>query len=158
MRLTHDEARQLLYREARYMDTASYDDWLALWAEQGTYWVPCNDADTDPARHVALLYLDLDGLRARFMRLVRDDAYAQNPPSRLCRVVSNVEIDGDDDLDTATVHSTFNLTELRRGHQNTFAGRSEHSLVLQEGAWKIERKKVVLVNLDEPIANLSFLV
>lgn len=159
MKLTHDEASQLLYREARYMDAASYDEWLSLWAADGVYWVPANDADNDPSRHFALVYLDLDGLRARFMRLVREDAYAQNPPSRLCRVVSNVEVEGiDGDADRAIVHSTFNLTELRRGDQHTFAGRSEHQLLLDDGAWKIERKKVVLVNLDEPIGNLSFLV
>ena len=30
------------------MDEHRYKEWLALWAEDGVYWVPCNDDDIDP--------------------------------------------------------------------------------------------------------------
>jgi 3-phenylpropionate/cinnamic acid dioxygenase small subunit len=159
MKLTIEEACQFLYREARYMDTADYEAWLGLWADDGVYWVPCNDQDADPSRHIALVYADRAGMTGRLRRLQSGDAYTQDPPSRMSRVVSNVEVEPvADNAERALVHSTFNLTEVRRGEIHTFAGRSEHELALTGGEWQIARKKVVLVNLDDPIANLSFLV
>ena len=37
---------EFLYREARLADEARYAEWLALWTDDGVYWVP---ATTDPA-------------------------------------------------------------------------------------------------------------
>lgn len=158
MKLSYEEACGLVYREARLLDSRQYDEWLVMWAGEATYHVPCNDADADPNRHITLLYLDRPGIQARLLRLGYD-AYAQDPPSRMSRVVSNVEVEPvDDDPDSARVHSAFNLTELRRGEQHTFAGRVEHIFVIEDGEWRIRRKKVVLVNLDEPIGNMTFMI
>ena len=59
---------------------------------------------------------------------------------------------------TATVSSAFILYELRRGRERVFAGRYEHSLRRVEGNWKIATKKAVLINNDEVIDNLTFIV
>jgi 3-phenylpropionate/cinnamic acid dioxygenase small subunit len=56
------------------------------------------------------------------------------------------------------VHSNFNLTELRRSRQDTFAGRTIHKLRPQDSSFKITYKKVLLVNNDEVIDNLTFLI
>jgi 3-phenylpropionate/cinnamic acid dioxygenase small subunit len=57
-----------------------------------------------------------------------------------------------------TVYSNFNLTELRRSQQRTFAGRTIHKLRPEGNSFKIAYKKVLLVNNDEVISNLTFLV
>jgi 3-phenylpropionate/cinnamic acid dioxygenase small subunit len=54
--------------------------------------------------------------------------------------------------------SGFILYELRRGKERIFAGRYEHRLQLIDGTWKIASKKVVLINNDEVIDNLTFIV
>jgi 3-phenylpropionate/cinnamic acid dioxygenase small subunit len=96
-------------------------------------------------------------LEDRIERLKSATAHSQDPRSRMSRVISNVEIDeGSDGL--LTVYSTFNLTELRRGHQNTYAGRNIHILRPENGSFRIVQKKVLLVNNDEVINNLTFLV
>jgi 3-phenylpropionate/cinnamic acid dioxygenase small subunit len=56
------------------------------------------------------------------------------------------------------VYSNFNLTELRRSRQDTFAGRTIHKLRPQGPSFKISYKKVLLVNNDEVIDNLTFLI
>jgi len=38
--------RDFVYKEARLADEARYAEWLALWTDDGVYWVP---ATTDPA-------------------------------------------------------------------------------------------------------------
>lgn len=56
------------------------------------------------------------------------------------------------------VYSNFNLSELRRHRQRTIAGRSIHTLRMQDSHYLIARKKVLLFNNDEIIDNLTFLV
>ena len=34
------EATELLYREAHYLDTQRWDDWLALYREDAEFWMP----------------------------------------------------------------------------------------------------------------------
>lgn len=156
--LDHHGVEQYLYREARLMDTHAYDAWLALWARTAHYWIPCNADDFDVARHVSLVNEDRIGLEDRIRRLQSGAHYAQDPPSRLSRVVSNVEIDQDTSPDELVVHSTFNLSAHRRGRLDVVAGRVVHRLVLEDGAVRIAAKKVVLVDNDDTIMNLTYLV
>ncbi len=156
--LDHHGVEQFLYREARLMDTHAYDDWLALWARAAHYWIPCNGDDIDVARHVSLVNEDRVGLEDRISRLKSGAHYAQDPPSRLSRVVSNVETDHRGSPDELLVHSTFNLTAHRRGRLDVVAGRVVHRLVREDGQVRIAAKKVVLVDNDDLIMNLTYLV
>ncbi len=146
-----------LYREARLMDEHAYDEWLSLWAEDALYWIPCNRDEGDPTREVSIIYDDRRRLEDRIWRLKSSAAYAQEPKSRLRRVVSNIEIE-EGEGGEITVYSNFNLTELRRGKQDTFAGRSVHRLLPAGDSFKITYKKVLLVNNNEVIDNLTFLI
>jgi len=47
---------------------------------------------------------------------------------------------------------------LRQAQQRIFAGRYQHRLRFEDGRWKIASKKAVLVNNDEVIDNLTFIV
>jgi benzoate/toluate 1,2-dioxygenase beta subunit len=155
--LTRSEAEDILYREARLLDNRRYREWLELFGENGRYWIPCNGEGTDPEREITLVYEDLPKLRDRIERLASGMAHAQTPPSRTKRLISNVEVDNTSE-DAATVSSGFILYELRRSKERVFAGRYEHSLRRIDGNWKIATKKVVLVNNDEVIDNLTFVV
>lgn len=146
-----------LYREARLMDEHAYEEWLALWTDDALYWVPCNEDDFDPERHVSIVYENRARLEDRITRLKSGAAYAQDPKSRLSRVVSNVEIEDENGTETV-VHSTFNLTALRRGRVDVFAGRAIHKLRLQDDCFKMAYKKVLLINNDVVINNLTFLI
>jgi 3-phenylpropionate/cinnamic acid dioxygenase small subunit len=156
--LDHHRTEQFLYREARLMDTHAYDEWLALWADEAHYWIPCNGDDVDVMRHVSLVNEDRRGLEDRIHRLKSGAHYAQDPPSRLSRVVSNVELEPQASPGELIVHSTFNLTAHRRGRIDVVAGRVVHRLVDHDGTVRIAAKKVVLVDNDDLIMNLTYLV
>ena len=156
--LDYAGAQQFLYREARLMDSHAYDDWLALWARSALYWIPCNADDFDVRRHISLVNEDRVGLEDRVQRLKSGAHYAQDPKSRLSRVVSNVELEAVAGAEALTVHSTFNLSAHRRGRIDVVAGRSRHMLVLEDGVPRIAEKKVVLVDNDDMIMNLTYLV
>jgi 3-phenylpropionate/cinnamic acid dioxygenase small subunit len=157
MPLDRHQIENFLYREARLMDENAYDEWFALWAADALYWVPANADDIDPQRHVSIVYEDKARLEDRIERLKSGAAYAQDPKSRMRRVIANIEIEEGDEGEV-TVYSNFNLTELRRSQQRTFAGRTIHKLRPEGNSFKIAYKKVLLVNNDEVISNLTFLV
>jgi 3-phenylpropionate/cinnamic acid dioxygenase small subunit len=157
MSVDRHHIENFLYREARLMDEHAYDEWLALWTDDALYWVPANDDDIDPQRHVSIVYENKARLEDRIARLKSGFAFAQEPRSRMRRVISNVEIEEGDNGEV-TVYSNFNLTELRRSQQRTFAGRTIHKLRPDGNSFKMAYKKVLLVNNDEVISNLTFLV
>ncbi len=157
--MTIDRAtiESFLYREARLMDEHRYEEWLALFAEDALYWIPSNRDDVDPKREVSIVYADRELLEAQVARLVSGRAYTQEPPSRLCRVVSNLEIEPADGGEVV-VHSVFHLFETRTGRQRTIAGRSIHRLRPRGGEIRIAWKKVELAANDEVLGDLTFLL
>lgn len=139
------------------MDEHRYDEWLALWTEDALYWVPTGRDELDPKREISLIYDDRTRLQVRIGRLKSGFAHAQEPKSRMRRVVSNIVI-GETDDGEIIAQSNFLLAELRRGKQDMFAGRTLHRLRPYQGSFKLVYKKVLLVNNDESIDNLTFLI
>jgi benzoate/toluate 1,2-dioxygenase subunit beta len=155
--LSRQEAEEVLYEEARILDTRRYDDWLAMLTVDAIYWVPCNGEGVDPDREISLIYDDHARLRDRIDRLNSGVAHAQSPPSKTCRLLSNVQVQ-QTSAEMVAVTSAFFLYELRQSRQRIFAGRYQHRLRWEDGRWKIAWKKAVLVNNDEVIDNLTFIV
>jgi len=149
---------RFLYHEARLMDNHRYDDWLALWAEDGQviYWVPCNGDDIDPVVNVSIIYDTRTQLRNRIARL-RETLWLREQAPRLRRVVSNVEVESEAPGEV-TASSNFILAHLHRHQQLLWAGTSTHTLIPVGGGFRIRSKKVVLINNDEPMPNLMFLI
>ncbi|MDX3906503.1 MAG: aromatic-ring-hydroxylating dioxygenase subunit beta [Pigmentiphaga sp.] len=155
--MTRADAEDFLYREARLADEHRFDEWLALWdVENVRYWIPAGADDIDPARSISIAYDDRPRLEDRVFRLKSKSAHAQQPRSRLRRVISNVEVAGGEG--SVRVDANFMLTEVRRGHQDVFGGRCLYELRHRSGQWVIGSKKVLLVNNDEFIDNLTFLL
>lgn len=158
--MTEGELRRIeafLYLEARLMDENRYLEWLELFADPCSYWIPSNEEDIDPKRHVSILYADRAMLEDHVRRLSEGKAFAQTPPSRMRRIVSNIEVEPRDD--GLAVGANFLVTEVRKRTQRQHAGRSEYRLIDDGGAGLLIRaKKVLLVGIDEPQANVTFLL
>lgn len=151
-----------LYREARLMDEHQYEAWLGLFADECRYWIPSNREDADPAKEVSILYGDRTVLATHVQRLTGGKAYAQSPPSRLRRIVSNVEIvapsDGAVTESEFEVLANFVIFEIRRHTQRIHAGQSRYRLTSIGDDFVIRYKQVNLVGLDEPQENITFLL
>ena len=147
-----------LYREARLADEGRYDEWAALWTEDCIYWVPANSDDYDPRRHLSIIYDDRSRLQDRVDRLNSGKAWAQEPRSRMRRIISNVEIGPISAQGDIEVLSNFVLGEQRRGIQAVYFAQQIHHLRPGPDGFRIALKKVLLINNDEPIHNLSFLI
>lgn len=151
------EVEQFIYREARLADEGRYDDWEALWTDDAVYWVPANGDDTDPATQMSIIYDNRSRIRTRIKQLRTGKRHAQSPPSRLRRIVSNVELLGTDHGDVAA-GANFVIYESRDRGVTLWAGRSEYRLRRNEEGWRMAGKKVVLVDNDRALSTLAFLV
>ncbi|HEX2493948.1 MAG TPA: aromatic-ring-hydroxylating dioxygenase subunit beta [Steroidobacter sp.] len=158
MTTERSRVEEFLYHEASLADSHAYDEWLSLWDRDAVYWVPCNDDDADPRTHVALIYERFRDLEDRIERLKSGYAHAQEPRSRLSRVVSNVLVSPVGEEGLIEVRSVCNITAFRRGQIDIFSGRVIHRLRPAADSFRIAAKTVYLVNNDGVIRNLTFLV
>lgn len=151
------DVEQFLFREAEIMDQHRFDEWLSLWSDDGLYWIPCNSDEINPNESVSLIYETRNQLDDRIYRLKGRHAHAQNPRSRLTRAVSNVVIESVSQ-ETIAVRSNFVLGEVRSGRAETWFGRNRYVLVRDGDDFRIREKKVLLLNNDITMNNLTFLV
>ena len=152
------EVELLLFREAALADANRYDDWLALWAEELLYWVPCNGDKLDPAKRISLIYDDRPALEERLFRLSTKHAHSQRPQSRLTRLVANVVLERYEATQGGVVTSNLMAVEVRHDRSTVWSGRVRHTLVRQQGQLRIKEKHVFLVNNDSPMSNLTFII
>ena len=156
MKLDRESVESFLYREARLMDAHRYEEWLALFDDDAIYWIPSNRDDVDPSREVSIAYGNREHLSLQVARLASGRAYTQDPPARLCRVVSNVEIEPEGE--EVVVRSVFHLQVVRAGRDRTIAARAVHRLRSRDGEIRIASKKVELAANDEVLGDLTFLL
>lgn len=147
---------EFLFAEADLIDDGQLDAWLALFDDDGIYWIP-GAGGQDPSRFVSIVYDDKPKLVARIERLKSDLCWAQDPRSAIRHVIGNVRVDGDDG-GVLVVRSNAVVVETRRQRQTVLTARNEHRLVPDGGTFRILRKKVDLLEADFFIGNLTFLV
>jgi 3-phenylpropionate/cinnamic acid dioxygenase small subunit len=149
---------QFLYREARLCDEHRFSEWEALWTDDAIYWVPAGGGDTDPTRQVSIVFDNRARIATRIRQLESGKRHAQSPPSRLARLVTNIELFNDDG-DEITVSSVFTIHESRLHRGTTiWAGRYEHVLRRTSDGLRMVGKTARLVDNDRPIPTLAFLI
>lgn len=159
LRSLRERVETFIALEAELADTHRYDEWLELWSPDGLYWVPSNADDYDPAKHVSIIYDKYERLQERCFRLSVEGVHSQEPRSRLCRSVSNLQVRiSENGLDAIIVGGVMILVEVRSGVKQVYGARLEYHLVEAGDSFKIRRKKVMLLDNDEPLGNLTFLL
>jgi len=148
------QCEDFLVHEARLLDEAQFDEWLALFTEDARYWVPSEPNQTSPHDTVSLMYDDRRLLETRVRRLASPRIYSQEPRSRTSRIVTNVSLADPGTDGGSLVRSKFVLIEYRREQQRLFGGTYFHRLVVRNGAIRIAMKRVDLVNCDAPMDGL----
>lgn len=161
--MTHP-IEKLILREVTLLDEGKLDDWLALYTEDATYWLPI-DENADPLKESSIIYDDHLRLAMRVEQILRQARVAQTPASRTMRMVTNIQIVEEGEA-SATARFCLQLTEVRSGdwrqrglgEMRVFPGHCTLEARLVDGEWRIARKKIVLLNRYQPIVGLSFLI
>jgi 3-phenylpropionate/cinnamic acid dioxygenase small subunit len=147
---------EFLVHEARLLDERRFREWMELFAEDGTYWVPAAPDQESPFEQASLFYDDRDLMRTRVERLEHPRIHVQTPPSRTAHLVGNVIVEQTDAAKgEVLVGSTVIMVEHRDETQRVFAGRQHHRLRREGASFRIVQKRVDLINCDsafEPMA------
>jgi 3-phenylpropionate/cinnamic acid dioxygenase small subunit len=140
---------QFLIHEARLLDARRFREWMELFAEDGTYWVPAVPNQESPFDQASLFYDDRDLMRTRVERLEHPRIHVQTPPSRTAHLVGNVLIEeADEAKGEYVVGSTVIMVEYRDDTQRVFAGQQRHRLRREGAGFRIVQKRVDLINCD----------
>ena len=138
-----------LFAEARLLDERRFRDWMALFADDGTYWVPATPGQKSPFGQVSLFYDDRELMKTRVERLEHPRIHIQTPPSRTVHIVGNVAIEAADEAaGEYVVTSAVIIVEYRDDKQRIFAGRQTHRLRRNGDGFRIAQKRIDLANCD----------
>ena len=156
--LLKQDVESFLYREAELLDERRYEEWLDLFTEDARYWMPMrkNVPRDEPEREFTRQGLDVnwfdegkDTLTRRVQQILTGIHWAEEPPSRTCHMVSNVQILGTTPSGASptevTVKSRFLVYRNRVATETDFlVGKREDLLRRTDGHWRIARRKIVL--------------
>jgi p-cumate 2,3-dioxygenase subunit beta len=157
--VTRQTIEDFLYEEAALLDEWRLDEWLELLTDDVTYEVPSTDIPAgDPHTTLSLIADDNLRLRSRVAQLLGRSAWAENPPSRTRRMISNVRVRGVEG-EAIYVTANFVVYRLRFEQMDTYVGRYEYTLVQRNGRLKIRARKAVLdLEALRPHGKVSFIL
>src|ERR1700742_3220343 len=145
-----------VYREARLLDEQQFEQWLAVFAPEGRYWMPLEYGQTDRRLTASLMDEDLLLLRIRVERLKGLRTYSQKPKSRCHHVLQQPQLDVfDPDAGRFVAWTSMHYVETRQDRQDLYAALATHELREVEGALRIQMKRVDLVNCDAAFGNIQ---
>ena len=150
-------ARAFIDHEADLLDRLAYAEWLELWAQDGRYIVPIDRQATDYANQLNHIYDDASMRRQRVDRLLSGRAPSATPIMRTVRTVGRVRLRGTDAGGGLVVSSSLLIVSFKRQAQTLMAADVTHRLIRSANGLKIGEKRVLLINSDEPLAEMSFL-
>ena len=130
-----NDPRDFIAHEAALLDARRFDDWLALFSDDGHYWVPLlGAAQADPFSHNSLAYEDRLLLQLRVERLKNPRAHSQHPASHSQHVLqpSRIEEEGADDV---RLRTPFLYIEARGDVTRDVTGTNELLMRNQFRAW-----------------------
>ncbi|MDK3025984.1 aromatic-ring-hydroxylating dioxygenase subunit beta [Cupriavidus taiwanensis] len=151
-----DDLVALVYEEARLIDEARFDEWLALFADDGHYWIPLVPGQQDGIDHASLMYEDRLLLQLRIERMRNPRAFSLQPQPRCLHVLQCPEIVALRHEDnTYLTRTRYIYVETSGDTQQVYACTAEHTLSLQDGRLKIRQKRVNLLNCDAALPSVQ---
>ena len=139
-----------LYREARLLDDAEWDAWLACYHPDARFWMPSWDDDgrlvEDPEREISLIYYpSRQGLEDRVFRIRTERSSATMPDTRTSHNIANVELL---QVDGALHMVRFNWHTLSHRYNTDYShfGMARYVIDFSAAEPKILDKYVVLKN------------
>jgi benzoate/toluate 1,2-dioxygenase beta subunit len=139
-----------LYREADLLDTPDLDSWIALFTEDGSYWMPAAEGQEDPVNHISHIYDDRVMMEIRRRNFVHPRASSKDSAVRSSHLLGNIRLAGETGRGDLRVTSNFHVVMWYREEQRVYAGTCEHHLVRTAEAFAIRHKRVNLITPDAP--------
>ena len=129
---TQHRVEQFLYAEAELLDDYRFEEWIDLFTEDVTYWIPNRETRPIRERHLevaaqdeaAIILDDKFFLAGRVRRITSGMSWSEEPPSRVRRLITNIRIQPGGAPGELDVRSNFYVYRSRlERHQDWFVGQ-----------------------------------
>ena len=161
---TQWHVQQFLFREAAMLDDRRFDEWLALFSVDATYRAPVRvtreEAGDDGTGELCFFDDGFGELELRVQGLQVRSAWAEIPPSRTRRMISNVLVEpvasGGDDL---LARSNFLVYRSRLETVEHFFAGSRRDVLrpLGDGEFQIRSREIVFDTVAFQTDNISLM-
>lgn len=157
----YNEIAQFLYEEALALDHRQFDLWASMLAEDLRYTAPLRITRTGPARNDDIVqnarHFDdnYGSIMGRLGRLATKSAWAEDPPSRTRRLITNILVRSTDRENEFSASSYILLKRSRYDdHQYKEISGERRDLLrrLAPGHWQIARREIIL---DQSVIGMS---
>ncbi|MFC7395163.1 aromatic-ring-hydroxylating dioxygenase subunit beta [Scopulibacillus cellulosilyticus] len=156
---------QWLYHEAKLLDEIEFDDWFNLMHQDLQYEMPVRvnkegmerpDYSTD----MFAFQDDINTLKMRVDRLKTEFAWAEMPPSRTRRFVSNVRVAEFEEDQRAVVDSYLLIYRSRSTdiHHDLISGERRDEFKYVNGEWKLSKRFFLVDQTTLNTRNLAIFV
>jgi len=152
-----EEAAAFIWAEAELLDRLAYAEWLALWDPAGLYVIPIERNAADAAEALNIAYDDAAMREARVRRLSSGFSMSAAPPARTVRTSSRFVVERAGAA-SIVVRCAQILLEYKYGRTRTLGADVTFDLVRAEGGLKLMRKTVLLLNSDEDLFGIGYLL
>jgi 3-phenylpropionate/cinnamic acid dioxygenase small subunit len=154
---------QFLYREAELLDNTDYTGWLeSCLSEDLEYRIPIRTTRvrtpggsefSETGFHMTDTYVTI---RTRVKRLLTEHAWAEDPPSRTRRVVTNIRVRelGSGEAEVKS-YLTLYRSQWDTVNYDLIVGERQDVLGVDAGGWRLRRRLVLLDHTILGTANLG---
>ena len=147
------EIEEFLFAEAELLDERQFEAWLDLLTDDMRYWMPMRRnvkfgeqerENTREQQDMSWFDEGKDTLSQRVRQILTGVHWAEEPLSRVCHMVSNVQL-LNVTLDEVSVKCRFLVYRNRlQDETDFFVGKREDTLRRVDGQWRIARRKIIL--------------
>jgi 3-phenylpropionate/cinnamic acid dioxygenase small subunit len=154
-----EEIESFLYDEAELLDTRRFREWLELFAEDLVYFMPMrrnvkfgqHAARENTRQGEGISWFDEDKwtLTKRVEQILTGVHYAEEPLSRVCHMITNVQVleaaPSAAAAETVVAKSRFLVYQNRNEYETyTFVGKRIDQLRKTPQGWRIARREIIL--------------
>ena len=151
-RTLKDQVEELLLEEADTLDQRRWEDWLALYEEDATFYAPAWDDDddltNDPHNEISLIFCgSRERMADRVWRINSGLSSSLLRMPRTCHLVTNIRI-AEQSADTLKVTANFRTETFKHEEKRSdaFFGRYLYDLKQYPDRLTIQHKKVIVYN------------
>lgn len=159
------EFEQWLYHEAQLLDDIEFDDWFNLMHPSLRYQMPVrvNKEGVERPDYSTEMFTfndDIELLKLRVERLKTDYAWAEIPPSRTRRFVSNVRVKDYVEGEKAVVKSYLLIYRSRSTdiHHDLISGERHDEFLFEDGKWKLSQRVFIVDQTTINTRNLAIFI
>ena len=151
------EVTAFIWQEGDMLDHGEYDTWLGQWTEKGTYIIPIDPRESDYENTLNYAYDDHHMRGLRVQRLIGGESISTSPQPRTVRTISRFRVLGDDGVNV-TVRCAQNVREFRKESLKHYSADLTYDLVRSGDSFQIQRKLIRLINSDDTLAGIGYIL